>query len=32
MCLSYNPNITIKDVINNPDKPWNWYCYHVIQI
>jgi hypothetical protein len=23
--LSYNPNITLKDVLANPDKPWRWY-------
>jgi len=22
--ISRNPNITMKDIINNPDKPWNW--------
>jgi hypothetical protein len=24
--LSLNPNITWDVVINNTDKPWNWYC------
>ena len=23
--LSRNPNITMKDIKENPDKPWNWY-------
>lgn len=22
--ISKNPNITIKDVLNYPEKPWNW--------
>ena len=22
--MSQNPNITIKNVIENPDKPWDW--------
>ncbi len=23
--LSWNPNITFDIVLNNLDKPWNWY-------
>jgi hypothetical protein len=22
--LSGNPNVTIKDILENPDKPWDW--------
>ena len=24
--VSLNPNLTMKDILNNPDKPWNWRC------
>ena len=23
--ISYNPNITMEIIENNPDKPWDWY-------
>ena len=23
--ISYNPNITMDIIKDNPDKPWNWY-------
>ena len=23
-CNSCNPNLTIKMIINNPNKPWDW--------
>jgi hypothetical protein len=25
-CISYNPNITMKFILDNPDKPWDWGC------
>ena len=28
----YNPNITMEFVEKYPDKPWNWYDFHIIQI
>ena len=24
-CISKNPNVTIETVLENPDKPWNFY-------
>ena len=24
--ISYNQNITMEFIENNPDKPWNWDC------
>ena len=23
--ISWNPNLTMKDILDNPDKDWDWY-------